>query len=293
MKAKDTFGSILFDIANFILMLLIFILMLYPFLYIVNFSLSDPAKIKTGLLLLPAGFTLDSYIACLSRQDVLRGLFISVSRSTVGPFCTILITSMAAFSLSRDYLPGARFFNKYFIFTLYFSGGLIPVYMLMKSLNLTGSFLVYILPLISNAFYFILIRTYIESISVSLEEAALIDGANYIQVFFKVILPVCTPVLAAVVLFACVIHWNSFIDNQLYNSMNRKLFTMQYVLYNYLYSTQASSVEQAQRIASSLSTDTESIRMAITIITIVPILTVYPALQKYFVSGLLIGSVKG
>jgi putative aldouronate transport system permease protein len=227
------------------------------------------------------------------HPDILRGFFISLARSTLGPAFMVIVTSMAAYALARDDLVGRKFLNKYFIFTMYFSGGMIPLYLVMKGLNLTGSFWVYIIPGMFGAFNFVLVRTYIENIPSSLEEAALIDGASYITAFFRVVLPVCIPVLAAIVLFSCVGHWNAFTDTRLYNSMHRELFTMQYVLYNYLASTQTYSVEQALALGSMTELSPESIRMAITIITIVPVMCVYPALQKHFASGLLIGAVKG
>lgn len=292
MRRRTVTGTV-FDSLNTLLMLLIFVIMVYPFYYILSYSLSTPSQIRDGFMLFPAGFTLHSYRACLANPDIGLSLLVSIARTVLGPALMVLVTSMAAFALARDEVVGRKFFNKYFIFTMYFSGGLIPVYMVIKFLHLTNSFWVYILPLLSNAFYFVLVRTYIESIPKSLEEAALIDGANYITTFFRVIFPVCAPVIAAIVLFSCVFHWNSFIDNQLYNSMNRKLFTMQYVLYNFLAASQVSSAEVAQMMGPTSDTNPETLKMAITMITVVPILCVYPVLQKYFTSGLMIGSVKG
>ena len=292
-RRKASVGGTVFDIFNTILMIVILIIMVYPFIYILSYSLSVPSKIRDGFLLFPAGFSVNSYLACFKHPDVGRSFVLSIGRTVIGPALMVIVTSMAAYALARDTLIGRKFLNKYFIFTMYFTGGLIPVYMVIKSLHLTNSFWVYIFPLLSNAFYFVLVRTYIEGIPKSLEEAALIDGANYFVTFFKVIFPVCAPVIAAVVLFSSVFHWNSFIDNQLYNSMNRKLFVMQYVLYNFLTASQVSSAEVAQSMGSTSDMNPETLKMAITMITVVPILCVYPALQKYFTSGLLLGSVKG
>ena len=293
MRHRTVSGTV-FDVFNTLLMLMICVVMIYPFLYIINFSLSDPTVVrKAGLLLWPRGFNLVAYEASLKHPDIKNGFIISIARSTLGPFLMVIVTSMAAFALAREDLAGRKFFNKFFIFTMYFSGGMIPVYLVMRNLNLTGSFWVYVIPGMFGAFNFVLVRTYIENIPSSLEEAALIDGANYVTAFFRVVLPVCIPVLSAIVLFSCVGHWNAFSDTRLYNFMNRDLFTMQYVLYNYLASTQTFSIEQALALGDTTQLSPESIRMAITIITIVPVMCVYPALQKHFASGLLIGSVKG
>lgn len=292
MRRRTVTGTT-FDILNTIFMIVMFIITIYPFLYIFNYSVSSALVSKAGLLLIPRGFNVESYITLMSNPSILNGMFISVARTTIGSFGMIIVTTMAAYALARNDLWGKGFLNKFLIFTMYFSGGLIPVYLVIKELHLIGSFWVYIFPQLANAFYFILVKTFIESIPKSLEEAALIDGASHVKTFYKVILPVCAPVVAAILLFSCVTHWNSFIDNQLYNSMNKELFTMQYVLYNFLMASQVQSQEQAQAIGASTQVNSESLKMAITIITIIPILFVYPFLQRYFISGLMVGSVKG
>jgi len=292
IKRRTVSGTI-FDTVNVLFMLFLFVLMVYPFLYILMYSLSTPLHVKAGLLFWPQGFTLGSYRELLTSKTVGGGFLISISRSIIGPIGMVLITSMAAYALAREDLWGRKTLNKFFIFTMYFSGGLIPVYMVIKGLHLTNNYWVYILPTLSNAFYLVLIRTYIESIPKSLEEAALIDGAGHIKTFFRVILPVCAPVIAAVVLFSCVYHWNSFIDNQLYTSMSKHLYTLQFILYNILNASQAQAAEVAAQMGATSDTNPETLKMAITMITVLPILCVYPALQRYFASGLLIGSVKG
>lgn len=291
MKRTSTSGRI-FDTVNTLFMALVVFLMAYPFWYVVNYALSDPGKVRTGMIWLPSGFNLQSFQVCFNNPDILNGLFVSVARTILGSFVMIFITSMAAYVITKNELAGIRFFRLFFLFTMYFSGGIIPTYLLIKSLHLTGSFFVYILPGMVNVFNMILIRTYIESLPRSLEESALISGANEITVFFRILLPVCKPVLAAVLLFACVGQWNAYVDTQLYNFKNPELYPLQYILFNYL-AAQTQSVEQAKRLFQVQSISPQSLKMAITVITILPIVFVYPFLQRYFISGLLIGSVKG
>jgi putative aldouronate transport system permease protein len=220
-----------------------------------------------------------------------NGFYISVSRSVIGAATMIIVSSMAAYVLAKDdflHIKGLRIF---FLMTMYFSGGLIPTYLVVKTLGLTGTFAVYILPGMANVFNMILIRTYIESLPKSLEESATIDGANDIFVFFKIIMPLCIPVIAAVALFTFVGQWNSYIDAQIYNYKKPNLYPLQYILYNYL-AAFTPTKEMAQQQAGTMKVTTQSVKMAITIITIVPVTLVYPILQRYFISGILMGAVK-
>ncbi|MGD9938994.1 MAG: carbohydrate ABC transporter permease [Clostridia bacterium] len=265
--------------------------MAYPFLYILFYSISDPAYIKSGLMLWPRHVTLNSYKVIFDNPVIINGIFISVARSVVGTLTMLMVTSAAAFAISKRHLIGVRFFRIFFTLTMYFSGGLIPTYLLIKSLGLTNNFLVYIIPNMVGVFNMILIRTYMESIPASLEESALMEGANEIQIFLKLIIPMSTPVLAAVGLFTFVGQWNSFVDVQIYNYMKPDLYSLQYILYNYLMS-QSQSIEQAKRSLNVTSISLQSLKTAITIITIMPVFFIYPILQKYFVSGLMVGSIK-
>lgn len=286
---KRSVGEIIFDYTNVLVMLIIGAVVLIPFLYVFSYSLSDPTKVKGGLLLYPAGFSLDAYKLAFGDPAIFHGILISVARTTLGPAVMIFFTSMAAYCMTRDDLIGVKFFRKFFVFTMYFSSGLIPLYILIKSLHMTGTFWVYIVPTAVAVFNLVLIKTYIESLPKELEEAALIDGANDFVLFWRVIFPMCKPIVAAVVLFTAVNEWNAFIDTQIYNTMNPELFTLQYILYQKLEST--ASMQEGSEIIQTVTS--QGLKMAITVITVVPILVVYPFLQRYFVKGLLIGSIKG
>lgn len=284
-------SDIIFNTLNTTFMVFILIIMVYPFWYVLSYSLSDTSRITGGMIFYPQGFSLDAFKVCLSNSDILNGFYISVARAVLGAGTMIIVSSMAAYILAKDNfmcIKGLRFF---FLITMYFSGGLIPTYLVIKTLGLTGTFAVYILPGMANVFNMILIRTYIESLPNSLEESATIDGANDLVIFFKIILPLCIPVIAAVALFTFVGQWNSYIDTQIYNFKKPNLYPLQYILYNYM-AAFTPTKEMAKQQANTMRVTPQSVKMAITIITIVPIAFVYPFLQRYFISGILIGAVK-
>lgn len=293
MGKRTTFDR-LFDAANYVLMTIVGIFMFFPFLYIASYSLSESSKLPQGLLMFPAGFTLEAYARAFEDPAIFHSILISVGRTLLGPVVMIFVSSMASYCLTRDDFIAVRFWRKFFVFTMYFTSGLIPLYVLIVQLNLSKSFWVYIVTTAVSVFNMILIKTFIESLPDSLEEAAVVDGANDLTVFWRIIFPLCLPVIAAVVLFSAVGQWNSFIDTQLYNAMNPELFTLQYVLYQTLSNANNATLMQSGAMNNSANTVTpEGLKMAITMITVLPIMLVYPFLQRYFISGMMVGSVKG
>ncbi len=280
-----------FDFVNTLVMAVITLLMIYPFWYIVCYSLSDMGKAGGNeLLFLPHGFSLDSYVAAFKSDSIVHGFVVSIARTVAGPLLMLLVSSMAAYSLSKNELKGVRFLRRFFMFSMYISAGLLPGYMLVRSLGLTGSFWVYVIPGAANVFNIVLIRAYIESLPGSLEESAMLDGASYLTVFLRIILPLCKPVLAAVTLYACVAQWNAYMDTHLYNYRNPELYPVQYILYNFI--AVNAPTKEAMAVRHGLVLTAHSLRMSVTVITTIPILCVYPFLQKYFASGLLVGAVK-
>lgn len=279
-----------FDLFLYVLMGVILVLMIYPFLYVFNYSISSVAQIKNPLLIIPEGIQFEAYGILFRDASIYQAMLVSISRSVIGPIIMILITATAGYVISRPHLIFGKFFRMFFLFTMYINAGIIPIYLVVQSMGLLNNYMVYILPLAVNAFFMMLVKTYIEAIPSSLEEAVLIDGGTEFDAYFKVILRLCLPVNAAIILFAAIQHWNSFIDTQLYNAMSPHLYTMQYVLYNVLAVQMQQSLEEAQRAGTYVSSN--SLKMAITVITIVPIMFVYPFLQRYFVSGMLVGSIK-
>ncbi|MEA4890009.1 MAG: carbohydrate ABC transporter permease [Clostridiaceae bacterium] len=280
----------LFDIFNVFIMILVFVMMVYPFWYVICYSLSDPSQTGGGLILWPRGMNADAYVQCFRNQDILNGFVISIARTIIGPFAMLLVSSMLAYVLTKNDLLGIKKIRKFCLFSMYLSGGLLPTYMVINSLRLTNSFWVYIIPGMTNVFFILLIRAYIESIPAGLEESALLDGAGYFKIYLKIITPLCMPVLAAVLLYSAVGQWNAYVDTQLYNYRNPGLYPLQYILYNYMVSY--TPTKQSLTTRNGRIVQPQTLKMAITVITSVPIVMLYPFLQKYFVSGLLVGAVK-
>lgn len=287
VKSKSP-AQIVGNVLISVFLLAVFIVMAYPFLYVFNYSISDGAIASGSLLLLPKGINFDSYIVLLKNSQVLHAMFISVMRSLIGPVLQLIVTGMAAYALSSPNLIFGKTLRTLFILPMYLSAGIIPNYIFMKAYGLTNNFLVYILPNICSSFNLILIRTYIESVPRSLTEAVYLDGGNDFQAYWKVIFPVCMPVNAAVMLFGVIQQWNALMDTEMYCAMTEKLHTLQYLLFSTL--ATKTDIETLRTGLSNITS--QGLKMAITIITIIPIMCVYPTLQKYFVSGIMVGSVK-
>jgi len=223
---------------------------------------------------------------------------VSVARTVIGTACTVLASAFLGFMFSQRKMWHRKFFYRFVVVTMYFSAGLIPMFMTMKTLGLTNSFWVYIIPVIVQPFNIIMVKTYVESIPSSLQEAAEVDGAGVLTRFFKIILPTCTPILATIAIWAAVGQWNSFQDTLIYIT-DQKLYSLQYLLYTYI--NQASSLAamvkssgNVSAVASMVTMQTPtSIRMTISVVVVLPILFIYPMFQKYFVKGIMIGAVKG
>ncbi|CAM4051631.1 carbohydrate ABC transporter permease [Lederbergia lenta] len=291
-NAKDR----LFDILNYTFLIIVMIITLYPFLNVLAISLNDSTDaVRGGIYIWPREFTLSNYLEIAKYENLITGFTNSVLRTVIGTVVGVFASAMVAFTLSRTDFQGRRFVSTFIVLTMYFSGGLIPGYMLIRDLNLINTFWVYILPGLVNAFNIIIIRSFMDSIPFSLQESAKMDGANDFTIFYRVILPLCKPVLATIALFVAVGQWNSWFDNYLYNSMNESLTTLQYELMKILENTQMGSVDANQmgnqeQLAKQVSPD--SIKMAITMVTVIPIIVVYPFLQKYFIQGMTLGAVK-
>jgi putative aldouronate transport system permease protein len=288
---KIDFSELFFQIFIYTFMAVIVLVMVMPLLHVVNYSLSDSSKIMPGILFIPRGFTLEAYSLMLRDSRIYHGLFISVARTLLGTAFMVLVSSMGAYVLTRRDMAAIGFFRRFFVLTMYFSAGIIPAYLLIRSLGLSNSFWVYIIPGGANVFNMILIKTYIEEIPREMEEAANIDGASDFVRCLRIILPLCVPVLATVSLFTGLGQWNSFIDTQFYNAMSPELFPLQYVLYNSMQTI--TSVDQYKQSLKQISVTPQSLKMAMTVLTVLPILLVYPMVQKYFMKGLLVGAIKG
>ena len=282
-----------FNVVNVVLFLLIDLICLYPLWYILIQSLSDGAKAAHALVL-PVNFTLENYRMILSRQDIGHALLISILRTVIGTSLTVLGCMLMGYLFTKQNMPFRKLLYRMLTITMYVSGGLIPTYLAYKSYGINNTFLVYLLPTIVDAYYVILIKTYVESLPASVEESAMLDGAGVFTVFGKIILPMSLPIIATIAIYASVNQWNSWIDNHLYAINNKGLETLQYLLYKYMQEAQRISQELKEKNPNMLIKVTpRGVRMTITMITTVPILLVYPFLQRFLIKGLLIGAVKG
>lgn len=265
----------------------------YPFYYIFIYSISIPNEAMKGIYLLPRGLTMENYRQLFIQNNILLAALVSVSRTVVGTAVTLFCTSFFAFLLTQDKLRYRRAMYRLVVMTMYLSAGLIPWYMTMKLLGLKNSFLLYVLPYAIVAFYLVLIKTYIEQLPHALQESAMIDGAGPFTIFRRIIMPVCTPVLATVAIFTAVDQWNTWVDN-FYLVDAPHLLTLQLMLLTFM-TDQASQLTSltARMSHARVSITPTSVRMTITMIVTLPILVVYPVFQKHFVKGILIGAIKG
>ena len=292
---RRSIGEKLFDRINILFLGVFCFFTAYPFYYIVIYSLSIPVKAASrGVYLLPAGFTFMNYINIFQQNNILHAAFISVSKTVVGTLLTIVCCGLFSYSVTKGILPFRKFMYRSLVLSMYISIGIIPVYITYRYIGLKNNFLVYILPNMVNAFYIVLMKTYFEQLPVEVEESAMIDGAGYFSIFIRIILPVSKPILATVAIFQAVGLWNSYSDN-LYFASVQNLQTLQLLLYTFLQQQVASNTVRAANAAQRglIKLTPTSVRMTITVIATLPILFVYPFLQKYFMKGLLIGAVKG
>ena len=288
-RKKTSVADKVFVTLNTLFMIMFVIITLYPVLNTLAISLNDGTDaLRGGIYLLPRKFTWKNYITVLQKDNLIMGAYITVARTALALFANAIL----AFIVSRKRFMFKKQLSLFWVITMYVNGGMIPTFLLFKTLHLTNSFWVYVIPGMFSAFNMLVIRTYMNGISDSLEESAQLDGAGYTTIFLKIISPLCKPVYATVALFVAVGQWNSWFDAMLYNRMSANLTTLQYELMKLLSSVtnQGNSVEAMKNAAGSVTPT--SVRAAATILTMLPIICLYPFLQRYFVTGLTIGGVK-
>ncbi len=294
-------GDIPFEIWNYAGFLIFALLCGYPFYYLIINSISANDVSALGdVRLWPEGVHLSNYSQVFQLSGVGNAALISVARTVIGTACSVLASAYLGYMFTQERMWKRSFWYRSMIFTMYFNAGLIPMYITMKTLGLTNSFWVYILPAVVQPFFIILVKTYVESMPRSLQEAAEMDGAGTVRTFLQIMLPNMTPILATIAIFSAVSQWNSFQDTLLFVT-DQKLYSLQYMLYTYI--NQASSLAAAAQnvqggdlsaIASAATSQTPtSIRMTVAVIVVLPIIFVYPLFQRYFVKGIMLGAVKG
>ena len=293
-KIKSTTSDKVFTVFNTIIIVLFVVITLYPVLNTLAVAFNDGTDaLRGGIHIWPRMWTLNNFTTVLQKENLLTGAKISVLRTVLGTLFSLFLNAVLAFIISRKEFVFQRSLSLFWVITMYVNGGLIPVFLLYKALGLTNSFWVYVIPGAISCYNMLVIRTYMNnSIPNSLVESAQIDGAGYTTIFVKIISPLCKPVYATVALFSAVGQWNSWFDAMLYNRMSEKYTTLQYELMKLLSSvTNQGTSAEAMKNAAGAVTPT-SVRAAATILTMLPIVCLYPFLQKYFVQGLTLGSVK-
>lgn len=292
---KENTADRAFNIINYVLLILISFATLFPFLLVVGTSVTPPEAIMSkanSIINIPYKITFEYYKYILHANSPMFGAFgITVLRTVLGTAINLLLTALTAYPLSKRYLPGVNGVMKLFIFTMLFSGGMIPIYLLVRSLNIINTIWALVLPGALNVYNLIILRTFFRSIPEEVEESAKIDGCSDLGILFRIVLPLSLPAIASIGLFYGVWHWNSFMDAVLYIN-DRALWPMQLLLREILLTSSVSELDLSSTFADSVPPPGGLIAATI-VITSLPIICVYPFLQKYFVKGVMIGSVKG
>ena len=295
-SAEDIFV----DSVVYLILAIVFIATVYPFYYCLVISFNEGIDASTGgIFLWPRRFTLENYEMVFSNEQLMSGFLVSVLRTVTGTILSLLFTGLFAYGLAYKNLMFKKTYIGIMIFAMYFSGGLIPYHVLLKNLRLLNTFWVYIIPALLSPFNAIIMMSFFREIPDSIEESVKIDGANDLVTFFRIIVPISTPVFATIALFNGVGHWNSWFDTAFFTT-DRKLRTLSFLLKEIINRANLTSMlgpgmSDAERSATyaARSYTAETIRMATMMVVVIPIICIYPFLQRYFVKGIMIGSIKG
>ena len=300
MVEKRSINDVIFDVLNITFFILFTIICVFPFYYLFINTISDNGLVSKGLVnFYPRGLHIKNYIALKDVNGLGMSFIVTLARTVIGTIVSTVASGFVGYIVTKQELWHRKIFYRFMIVTMYFSAGLIPWFTTMQMLGLTNTFWAYIIPGIVSVYNIIMVKTYIESIPAELEESASIDGASYMTIFVKIIWPLSKPILATIAIWCAVGHWNSFQDSLVLMSGAPKLKTLQERLYIYL--------NQSSNLAASMGTattglsetqrqemlNTKSIQYTVAMVTAIPILCVYPFMQKYFVKGLMLGAVKG
>lgn len=279
---------------NFFLLIVFAFLCVYPLYFIFINSISGADAVVRGVYILPEDFSLEFYKSLLQMPNIPNSIVVSVARTVLGTALTVICSSFLGYMVTQSELPMRKWVYRFVVATMYFNAGLIPWYILMVNLGLKNNFLLYILPSAVGAYYVALSKTYIESIPASVEESAKIDGAGVLTIYARLILPMSMPIIACLIVFCAVNQWNAWSDN-FYLVSDPKLSTLQYQLYMNLAneSSNVTNTTSSSSLLRSKATTELGLRYALSMLTVLPIILVYPFMQKYFVKGIMLGAVKG
>lgn len=294
MKRKPV--DLAFDTVNIALMIFIFFITLYPFWYVfvVSFNEGGDAA-RGGIYFLPRIFSLDNYKAVFQNRNLINAFIVTIAKTLVGTTLHVFFTGIVAYTLSHRELMFRKFYMLFGTITMFFGGGLIPYFILIRNIGLYNSFWVYVFPAMFSFWNMIIMMTFFRELPAELSESAKIDGAGFLKTFWSIILPVSKPILATIALFAGVYQWNDFFTGVLFTT-KKELLPIQTVLYKIVAENSAATMLSQVTlpdIVAQRKITSESIKLATMVVSTVPIICVYPFLQKYFVKGVMIGSVKG
>lgn len=293
MMISKGIGSRIFDGINYTFLTLVALVTIIPFIYIVSVSFAEPEEVlRRGFILFPTSFSLEGYQYIFSTSIMMRSLLVTVGITVVGTFINLLFTSLLAYPLSRHDFDGRKLFMMLIVFTMLFNGGILPTFLVVKALGLLNSYWSLLIPNAISAFNLIVVVSFFRQLPEGLEEAAKIDGCSDLGLLFRIVLPLSAPVLATFALFYAVGHWNTFFSAILYIN-DAKMWPIQVWLRQIVILSQGGIGDSTQFDQNYIAPPSQIIKMAVIVISTVPILIVYPFLQKHFAKGVMLGSVKG
>ena len=292
---RESAGDKVFNVINIAVFVLFTLICIFPFYYLFINTISDNEMVGKNLItLIPHGFHISNYIALKDVSDFGNSVLVTVSRTILGTALMVMVTAFAGYLTTKQNMWHKKLWYRLLVITMYFNAGMIPWYLNMLGLGLTDNYWGYIIPGLVVPYNIILVKTYIESIPASLEESATIDGASTMKVFTKIILPLSKPILATIAVFGAVANWNSLQDSLLLMSNSPELYTMQHRLWMYLNtSSNLANAMQSGGSVTAAALNTQVIKYTISMVTIIPIMLVYPFMQRYFEEGMMLGAVKG
>ena len=296
---RTSVGDQIFNVIKYVVYTLFTIICIFPFYYLFINTISDNDLVVKGLInFIPRGIHFGNYAALLNVSDLMSSFIVSVTRTVFGTALMVAASAFIGYLVTQQEMWGRKVWYRFIVITMYFNAGLIPWFLNMQMLGLTNTYWAYIIPGIVAPYNIILVKTYIESIPKELEESAKIDGASHIRIFAQIIWPLSKPILATIAIFGAVGNWNSFTDSLILMSSKPELYTLQHRLYIYL--NQASNLSALMQSGGSVSDSAvksalsgKVIKYTISMVTVIPILVVYPFMQRYFEKGIMLGAVKG
>lgn len=294
-------GDYVFNIINYTVFAILTLICIFPFYYLFINTISDNNLVRVGAIkFIPHGIHLKNYMALRSVSDLGNSLMVSLARTVIGTGLMVMASALTGYLVTQKEMWKRSLWYRFIVITMYFNAGLIPWFLTMSMLGLTNNFMAYIIPSIVQPYNIILVKTYIESIPHELEESAKMDGAGYFTIFRKIIWPLCKPILATIAIFGAVGHWNSFTDSLILMPNAPHLQTIQHKLYIYLQkSSNLAAIMKSgggSNVSAGLQADllnAKTIKYTISTVTIIPIVMVYPFMQRYFEKGIMLGAVKG